>query len=322
MNTKRPFALKVALACSAAALATVATAHQAAPFKAGDPLAITSEQEHAVKVFGSIVNAESCSYDAVRKALVIPSRGAEQSAKPNDAFVALLNHDGSVHTPFWIGASRDGLVLNQPYGSDIVNGRLYLADLDGGTAEGIPTTAVIRMFDMQTGAPVGEIPVPQVEWFNDLAVAPDGTIYATQTRSSKDDQRLYRISPQGEVTLLVDGAPLGHPNGVALDNDGNVVVVNIDDTAVLTFTPNGELLATEHAVQSGNDGLVILADGTKYVSSVRNGGISRLVPGQAAQLIATGIPNAASMCYDPDRHQLVVPMNANNGLAFIKLDLN
>lgn len=322
MTTTRSLTGTVALACSIAALASTAHAHESAPFKAGNPLAITSAQEHGVKVFGSIVNAESCSYDAVRKVLVVPSRGADQSAKPNDAFVALLNQDGSVHTPFWIGASRDGLVLNQPYGSDIVNGRLYLADLDGGTAEGVPTTAVIRMFDMQTGAPIGEIAVPQVEWFNDLAVAPDGTIFATQTRSSKDEQRLYRISPHGEVTLLVDGAPLGHPNGVALDNDGNVVVVNIDDTAVLTFTQDGELLATEQAAQPGNDGLVILADGTKYVSSVRNGGISRIVPGQAAQLIAAGIPNAASMCYDPDRQQLVVPMNANNGLAFIRLDPN
>ncbi|MEL7046449.1 MAG: gluconolaconase, partial [Pseudomonadota bacterium] len=101
--------------------------------------------------------------------------------------------------------------------------------------------------------------------------------------------------------------------------DGNVVVVNIGSTAVLTYTPDGALLHTEHAAESGGDGVVVLPDGTKYVSSVRYGSVSKLVPGQPTEVIATGIPNAASMCYDSVQHQLVIPMNPNNALAFIKL---
>jgi hypothetical protein len=63
----------------------------------------------------------------------------------------------------------------------------------------------------------------------------------------------------------------------------------------------------------------VMADGTKYVSSVQNGGVSRIRPGRPAELIARNIPNPASMCYDPDANQLVIPMNANNALSFIKL---
>jgi hypothetical protein len=62
-----------------------------------------------------------------------------------------------------------------------------------------------------------------------------------------------------------------------------------------------------------------MPDGTKYVSSVQNGGVSRIRPGQPAELIAQNIPSAASMCYDAGANQLVIPMNANNGLAFIRL---
>ena len=62
-----------------------------------------------------------------------------------------------------------------------------------------------------------------------------------------------------------------------------------------------------------------MKDGTKYVSSVQNGGVSRIPPGRPAELIAQNIPSAASMCYDPDENQLVIPMNANNALSFIKL---
>ena len=119
--------------------------------------------------------------------------------------------------------------------------------------------------------------------------------------------------------MFVDGAPLAVPNGVAIDPDGNIVVVNIANNEVLTFDPEGELVRTEHVAEGGNDGLVIMRDGTKYVSSVVNGGVSRIRSGQPAELIARNIPSAASMCYDAGANQLVIPMNPNNGLAFIRL---
>jgi 2-keto-3-deoxy-L-rhamnonate aldolase RhmA len=89
---------------------------------------------------------------------------------------------------------------------------------------------------------------------------------------------------------------------------------------VLTLSPDGRVLKTEQAAQAGNDGIVILRDGTKYVSSVLQGGISRIRPGQKADLIAQNIPNAASMCYDAGAHQLVIPMNANNAIALVPLE--
>ena len=128
------------------------------------------------------------------------------------------------------------------------------------------------------------------------------------------------MTADGQPSLLVDGEPLNVPNGVAIDPDGNVVVVNIGDNAVLTFNSDGELIRTEYAHEAGNDGLVILDDGTKYVSSVRFGSVSRIRPGQEAEVIAAGIPSAASMCYDSIQHQLVIPMNNNNSLAFVDLD--
>ena len=41
--------------------------------------------------------------------------------------------------------------------------------------------------------------------------------------------------------------------------------------------------------------------------------------GTPTELIAQNMPNAASMCYDAGVNQLVIPMNPNNGLAFIGL---
>ena len=113
-----------------------------------------------------------------------------------------------------------------------------------------------------------------------------------------------RFGPLAQTGLLGKHAPPGYP----------------DIFMVTNIKTDGRRSETENAAQPGNDGLVILPDGTKYVSSVQNGGVSRIRSGRPAELIARNIPSAASMCYDAGAKQLVIPLNANNGLAFIKLD--
>ena len=286
-----------------------------------------------VKVFGAIYSAESCSYDPTRGVIVVPNRGVGQNVQTNNAWISFINHDGSVHTARWVGIQNPGeprstmtppLVLNEPFGSDIANGVLYLADRDGGTGPNDPVVSVIRSFNMQTGAPGREIRVEKSNGFNDIEVADDGTIYATQTGAGGQNPdattwQVWKITKDGSASIFIQGAPLRQPNGIAFDEKGNIVVVNIGNDEVLTFGQDGKLLKTEHAVQAGSDGLVIRRDGTKYVSSVIQGGVSRIRPGKTAELIAQNIPNPASMCFDTESNQLVIPMNANNGLAFISL---
>jgi hypothetical protein len=287
-----------------------------------------------VKVYGAIYSAESCSYDPVRGVIVVPNRGVAQNVQTNNAWVSFINHDGSVHTARWIGVQNPGddranltppLILNEPLGSDIANGVLYVADRDGGTSPKDPSVSVVRKFNMQSGAPAGEVRVEKSTGFNDIEVADDGTIYGTQTGTGGQNPdptswQVWKIDPKGTASIFVQGAPLRQPNGIAFDPQGNIVVINIGNDEVLTFSPAGQLAKTEKAVQAGNDGLVIMPDGTKYVSSVVNGGVSRIRPNQPAELIARSIPNPASMCYDAGANQLVIPMNANNGLAFIPLN--
>lgn len=276
------------------------------PFVAGEPLRSSSN----AKTYGGFHFAESISYDQERDLYVVPSAGVRQDLLPNDGYVSLINPDGTAHTLKWIGVSRNGLTLNHPLGSYIANGLLYLADID-----------TVRWFDMKTGEPRGHVQVPGSR-FNDIEVAADGTIYATQTGDTNSDSwKLYRISPQGVATAIVQGPPLDRPNGVAFDPKGNIVVVNLGTDDVLTFAPDGKLLLTEKAVDPGNDGLAILADGTKYVSSVRHGTISRIRPGRPAELVASGIPNAASMAYDSKRNRLVIPMNNWNAITIVDLNV-
>ena len=331
----------LAAGVAAGALAAQSPAPAAAPYVVGNPIglpvmpasdgAFTAVSSN-VKVYGAIYWAESCSYDPTRGVIVVPNRGVAQTVQTNNAWVSFINHDGSVHTARWIGVQNPAersslsppLTLNEPAGSDIANGVLYVADRDGGTGPNDPTVAVIRRFDMKSGRPAGQVRVEKSTGFNDVEVADDGTIYATQTGAGGQNAdpttwQLWKIAADGAASILVQGAPLRQPNGVAIDPKGNVVVVNMATDEVLTFSRDGKLVTTERAAQTGSDGLVILPDGTKYVSSVVNGGVSRIRPGQRAELIAQNIPSAASMCYDEGARQLVIPMNPNNGLAFVPL---
>lgn len=276
------------------------------PFMAGEPLDLSSN----ARTFGGFRFAESMVYDEARDLYVAVNAGIAQDTIPNDGYVSLINPDGTTHTLKWIGVNRNGLTLNHPLGSDIANGLLYVADIN-----------VVRWFDMESGEPRGSVTVEDAQRFNDIEVAGDGVIWATQTGTGESDTwRLYRIGADGDASVVVQGAPLARPNGVAFDPDGNVVVVNINDNAVLTFSPDGALVSTEHAVDGGNDGLVILDDGTKYVSSVRIGTVSRIRPGEEAEVVASGIPSAASMSYDSKRNRLLIPMNNWNAITIVDLD--
>jgi hypothetical protein len=280
-------------------------------FIAGEPLGSINEagtkmtMSDNVKVFGSFHFTESCTFDANKNLILAMNAGNRAEGAEQDGFVSLINPDGSVHTAKWIGATRDGLELDNPLGSAIQGDYLYTVD-----------AGFLRAFDLATGEPLGSVEIPGSTILNGIAVAQDGTAYIS---NSRDPELIYRVDPVGEITVFAEGGLLSVPNGVAMDTDGNIVVVNINNNAVITFNPDGEVINTEYAAEAGNDGVVVTEDGTKYVSSVRFGSVSRIRPGQDAEIIASGIPSAASMCYDSVQKQLVIPLNPNNALAFIKL---
>ena len=98
----------------------------------------------------------------------------------------------------------------RPYGSDIANGMLYVADRDGGTTPTEPSVAVIRRFNLKTGAPAGETRVEKSAWLNDIEVADDGTMYATQTgvggqTPDPTSWQVWKITRDGAVSMFLQG---------------------------------------------------------------------------------------------------------------------
>lgn len=285
---------------------------KAQEFTTGEPLGATNQSGNFipmstnVTVYGSFHFAESCTFDSQRNLILAMNRGNRNEIPDNDGYVSLINPNGSVHTTKWIGSSRDGLELHDPIGSVLSNGILYTADTG---------SRHVRSFDLETGKPLKSISIPGKGFINGIAATAEGMVYLSDSRAGL----VYEITVDGNVSIFAEGEPLSSPNGVAMDNEGNIVVVNMGNSAVTTFDPSGNIVKTENAIEGGGDGVVVLKDGTKYVSSVRYGSVSKIDKNGNSEIIAQGIPNAASMCYDSIQNQLVIPMNPHYALAFIKL---
>ena len=191
--------------------------------------------------------------------IVVPNRGVPQNVQTNNAWVSFINHDGSVHTARWIGVQNPAerasltppLVLNEPYGSDIANGMLYVADRDGGTTPDRAERRGDPPLQHADGRAGGRDPRRQVD-----------VVQRHRGRGRRDglrdaDRRRRRQAGRVDLagledhartaapSIFVQGAPLRQPNGIAFDPQGNIVVVNIGNTEVLTFSPRR---------QAGEDG--------------------------------------------------------------------
>jgi hypothetical protein len=135
-------------------------------FVAGEPLGSTNEagvkmpMSANVKVFGSFNFTESCTFDPGRNLVLAMNAGNRAEGAEQDGFVSLINPDGSVHTAKWIGATRDGLELHNPLGSAIAGGKLYTVDI-----------GYLRSFDLATGRPLANIPVPGATILNGIGVS-------------------------------------------------------------------------------------------------------------------------------------------------------
>src|SRR5256886_10105583 len=96
---------------------------------------------------------------------------------------------------------------------------LWVADID-----------VVRAFNAKTGALVDSVSLSKLGavFLNDVAVAPTGALYITDTGIKFDDvgnvlhpgpDRIFRIGPDRAVTVALKGDTLGRPKGVAVRSE-------------------------------------------------------------------------------------------------------
>jgi hypothetical protein len=201
----------------------------------------------------------------------------------------------------------------------LVGETLFVADID-----------VVRAFDRSSGKALGDVAIPSATFLNDVAAAPDGTLYVSDTGFGRGkgagelvangSDAVYVIDAQRSVKTLARGPELMQPNGLVADKGG-----------VLVATVTGELYRLDREGKKsligkpglGLDGLVQTPGGRLIVSSWESSSVllSKAPPAAPGELepLITELTSPADLGYDTRRRQLIVPLFKENALYIQEL---
>ena len=112
--------------------------------------------------------------------------------------------------------------------------RAILAETDG-SLHVLTDRNVLRMEDGD-GQPL--VQSPPFEFPHDFVRAPDGGFFVTDGYA----RCIWRISPEGRVSVHARGEPLVSPQGLAVTADGDLLVADAHARAIFRVSPSGEIL--------------------------------------------------------------------------------
>lgn len=245
------------------------------------------------KTDSTFIGSESTLYNPANNTIYVSCGNTDPSAKDGDGFIALLNPDGSVKNMKWVTG------LNAPKGMAIVNGKLYVTDVDE-----------VKIIDLETASIEKTIPVEGAEFLNDLAS--DGT---TVYFSDSNTGTVYSLNQAGSVAAVINNAD--GVNGLecyegslyTLDKQG---LNKYDTKEYKSSLLNSEVI--------GGDGLVILNDST-FIASRWAGEIYLIKGSKTTLLVDTKAEksNTADISFIADQNLVIVPTFMKNEVAAYKL---
>lgn len=193
--------VRVVLGLAALAFLTVASILAEAQAPAAEGPALTP----LWNLTGDFSAPESAYYDAGADAVFVSSINGQILEKDGNGYLSRLSPDGKVVSAKWVTG------LHAPKGLRSVGGTLWVSDIDEVVAIDIGTARIVR-----------RVRVEGAQFLNDLATAPDGTVYVSDSNLS----RIYQVK-DGVSSVFVEGADVvEQPNGLLVDG-GRLVLGTI-----------------------------------------------------------------------------------------------
>jgi hypothetical protein len=259
---------------------------------------------------------ENLVYDSVGDVYLVANMGGGGPARDDNGFISRVAPDGRVISLRWIAGGVNGATLDAPKGLAIRGDTLAVADI-----------GAVHYFSRSTGAPLGSVTLPGVV-MNDLAFAPDGTLWITDTGpdrgtspidTSKDMDAVWTVSPAGAVSAVARGLALSRPDGLVLDGNG-VLVATFGANRIERVAPGMPGATTTATLPGGRvDGLRRLGDGSLLVTSWDAKTVWRLPPAGAPVALLTAVTSPAGVAVDTRRHQLAVTSMQSNTMYLLPL---
>ena len=145
---------------------------------------------------GDFASPESAYYHAGSNSIFVSSINGQILEKDGNGYISRLSPDGKVVSAKWVTG------LNAPKGIRSLGGTLWVTDIDE-----------VVSIDIATARVTAHVKVDGALFLNDLATAPDGTVYASDSNLA----RIYAVK-DGKSSVFVEGADqVDVPNGLLVD---------------------------------------------------------------------------------------------------------
>ena len=232
---------------------------------------------------------ESVLYDAERNVIYVSNIKGKPAGHDGRGFIALLGPDGKVLKREWVKG------LDAPKGLGRYGDRLYVSDINSLVVISIPERKIVERYTDE-----------KASFLNDVAVAPDGTVYVSDMGASA----IYRLK-EGKFGKWLTDKKLNGPNGLFVE--GDKLLAGLHDRIVAIDMQSGEI--SDYILHTGSiDGLE--ADGRgNYLISDWKGHVHLVnTKGEKVLLLDTTPINmqAADIDFVPGSSTLLVPTFNNN----------
>jgi len=259
---------------------------------------------------------ESALHDPAADVYLVSNINGGPLADDGNGFISRVSPEGDVLALKWIDGASAGVTLNAPKGMAIQGTSLFVADID-----------CVRMFDLASGAPTGEVCVEGATFLNDVAADDNGTLFVTDTGLEmgadglvpSGTDALYRLSPDGRMAAIGAGDWLGNPNGVAVGPRG-IFVVTFGSGEVFQVAVDGEHTRVMPASDRQLDGVEFLEDGGFMFSSWGDACVYRVSSDGSVERIAENLDAPADIGYDRRRGRVLIPLFNENRLIIQSID--
>lgn len=242
---------------------------------------------------------ESSVYDPQNDRIYASMIGGQDAG---DGGVATVSLDGNLLDKEFIAG------LNDPKGIAITNNRLYVSDV----------TELVEA-DRKTGAIIKKHTLEGTQFLNDVAIGSDGTIYVSDTRTSK----IYALDTEGSFTLWLADDKLDNPNGLLVQGNtmyvaswgsdpagGRVSKIDMSTKAITTVTPD---------IVGNLDGIRPYDDDHLIISDWQSGNIHTMnLDGTLNKVLQVG-QSVGDIAYLPEKNRLLLPMNRQARLLIYEL---